>query len=111
MNQDSPKVSASSDASKKRDKKFQKKIQEGAITDPQAKKAAVLKLMKPTIADKFDKIDGACDYFYILEKENEQTQQEIQNKLISQQRLLNEGIEPSQEEPELEQHVMPRGYP
>ena len=71
MNQDSPKVSASSDASKKRDKKLQKKIQEGTIVDHNAKKQAVLKLLKPTIAEKFDKIDGSCDYFYILEKENE----------------------------------------
>ena len=75
MNQDnSPKVSASSDASKKRDKKLHKKIQEGTIVDPDAKKRTALKLMKPTIAEKFDKIDGACEYFYILEKENEQTQ-------------------------------------
>lgn len=26
---------------------------------------------KPTMMDQIDKIDGACEYFYILQKENE----------------------------------------
>ena len=27
--------------------------------------------MKPTIGNKFEEVDGACEYFFILERENE----------------------------------------
>ena len=33
--------------------------------------------MKPTIAEKFDQVDGACEYFFILERENEKVQDQI----------------------------------
>lgn len=36
--------------------------------------------MNPSIRDKFDKINGVCDYFYVLEKENE----DIQHKMMGE---------------------------
>lgn len=30
--------------------------------------------MKPTIAHQFEDVDGACEYFFILERENEKIQ-------------------------------------
>jgi len=33
--------------------------------------------MKPTIAEKFDQVDGACEYFFILERENEKVVDQI----------------------------------
>ena len=29
-------------------------------------------------AEKFDQVDGACEYFFILERENEKVQDQIQ---------------------------------
>jgi hypothetical protein len=36
--------------------------------------------MNPSIREKFDKIDGVCDYFYVLEKENEDKQLKMMSK-------------------------------
>ena len=33
--------------------------------------------MKSTIAEKFDQVDDACEYFFILERENEKVQDQI----------------------------------
>lgn len=57
--------------------------------------------MNPSIRDKFDKINGVCDYFYVLEKENE----EIQH------RMMGELHKDSGDDTKTQLHTLPRGYP
>ena len=61
-----------------------------------------LALMNPSIRDKFDKINGVCDYFYVLEKENE----DIQHKMMGE--VHNESNDDSKSQ---KLHILPRGYP
>ena len=57
--------------------------------------------MNPSIREKFDKIDGVCDYFYVLEKENE----DKQNKMLSKDHQDQDF------DPKSQLHTLPRGYP
>lgn len=81
--------------------------------------------MKPTIAEKFDQVDGACEYFFILERENEKVQDQIQQiqtqkKVTEKEQLVNpnpQNIKTCQElQAKIEElqktlHEMPKGYP
>ena len=55
--------------------------------------------------DHLEKIDGVCEYFYIIEKENEEIQEEYQ--------LANKSKDSADQSSAIsrEAHSMPKGYP
>lgn len=59
-------------------------------------------IRKSTIMSNLEKVDGACEYFYILEKENEE---------IQEQHLHADKSQDRSSEISRELHEMPKGYP
>lgn len=67
---------------KERTSTAQEGHQAAAPLSIEAKIREAIPKMKPTIAEKFDQVDGACEYFFILERENEKVQDQIQHHQI-----------------------------